>query len=336
MSRHDIESLSGELLEDRAVLSLADLCRIFSVDERHIVEMVEEGVISVFEVDASSWRFSGTALRRTRVALRLERDLGMNFPGWHSRSNCWKSSNSCGVNGGYRAMTSLESDAFVFFGATGDLAYKKIFPALYAMAHRDGLDIPVIGMARSGWNLEKLRERARDSLEHAGSSTEAVRQALPRSCATSTATMRTPRPLRKLRKELGAPARPIHYLAIPPSMFASVVKGLGGIGLREKRARDRGEAVRPRPAIGASAQQDPARVFPEESIFRIDHYLGKEAGAELLYFRFANTFLEPIWNRNTSRTCRSPWPRASACRGAANSTKRRARSATSCRTTCSR
>lgn len=81
MSRHDIESLSGELLEDRAVLSLADLCRIFSVDERHIVEMVEEGVISVFEVDASSWRFSGTALRRTRVALRLERDLGLNLPG---------------------------------------------------------------------------------------------------------------------------------------------------------------------------------------------------------------------------------------------------------------
>jgi chaperone modulatory protein CbpM len=81
MSRYDIESLSGELLEERTVLSMADLCRIFSVDERHIVEMVEEGVISVVEVDASSWHFSGTALRRTRVALRLERDLGLNLPG---------------------------------------------------------------------------------------------------------------------------------------------------------------------------------------------------------------------------------------------------------------
>jgi glucose-6-phosphate 1-dehydrogenase len=195
-------------------------------------------------------------------------------------------------------MNTLESDAFVFFGATGDLAYKKIFPALYAMFRDGGLQIPVIGMARDGWSLDKLKERARASIEHGGDFDAACFEKFAALLRYVGGNYTDPATFTKLKQSLGTASRPIHYLAIPPSMFGSVVQGLEKSG-----SAGQARVIVEKPfgrdlATAQSLDRTLHEVFAESAIFRIDHYLGKEAVQNLVYFRFANTFLEPIWNRH--------------------------------------
>jgi glucose-6-phosphate 1-dehydrogenase len=197
-------------------------------------------------------------------------------------------------------MSSNRSDALVFFGATGDLAYKKIFPALYAMARRGTLDFPIIGVARSDWTLEQLRDRARDSVR--GGDGEDVDEAalakLIELLRFAHGDYRDPSTYVSIRETLGDAARPAHYLAIPPSMFSTVVEGLEQAGC-VRGARVIVEKPFGRDLPSARALNETLRSsFDESSIFRIDHYLGKEPVQNFFVFRFANTFLEPIWTRN--------------------------------------
>lgn len=193
-------------------------------------------------------------------------------------------------------MPEPHSDALVLFGATGDLAYEQIFPALQAMTRRGHLDVPVVGVAKPDWTVEQLRARARESVAaHGGVDPEAFGRLAARLSYVS-GDYQEPGTFGKLRQALGSATRPLFYLAIPPSLFGTVASGLARAGLagqaRVVVEKPFGRDLASAKALNATLHES----FAEQVVYRIDHFLGKEAVQNLVYFRFANAFLEPIWN----------------------------------------
>ena len=198
-------------------------------------------------------------------------------------------------------MEAAPSDALVFFGASGDLAFKQIFPALLGLVGDEGVNVPIVGVAKSGWKVDDLKARAKASIESHGGADPSKMARLLGLLRYVDGDYSDPQTFTELKRTLGDSKRPLHYLAIPPSLFAVVVAALARSGLNENArlvvekpfGHDRESAK----ALNRCLHED----FPESAIFRIDHYLGKEPVQSLLYTRFANSIFEPLWNNHYVR-----------------------------------